>query len=264
MSRLPALGDDVAMQVIAVPGSGNLVDRLALARALVTALLLLLAGVALLWLCLGTPLISGFIPLGRPSTLEIASGIVIWGFAIVVPAAFLIMGLARLAAVLEVVAASRPRRVTPHLASALGADHLAATGLVLPGGRRIHELVMGPFGIVVLGDMPPASITRHVGSRWEIRGDRGRWVPIEDPVQRTSRDAERVRSWLASDDRDFLVRIYAVIVTERANVERSATCAVIAPADLAGWLEALPVQRGLTTERREQLIELVLRVAAVR
>jgi hypothetical protein len=186
----------------------------------------------------------------------------VWGFAIVVPAAFLIMGVAKLASVLESLAGSRPKRVTPHLARALGPDHLAATDLVLPGGRRVHEMVLGPFGIAVLGDVPPRSFTRHVGARWEIRDSRGRWIAIENPVQRASRDAERVRSWLASEDRDFLVRVYAAVATDDRTIERSPDCAVVATSDLASWLEALPVQRGLTTGRREHLVELVRSLAA--
>jgi hypothetical protein len=225
-------------------------------------MLLLTAGVAVGWLSLATPVVSSFIPNGRPSALEIAGGIVVWGFAIVVPAVFLIMGVARLVAIVDVVSAGRPRRVTPDLARALGPDHLAATDLVLPGGRRVHEMVLGPFGIVVLGDVPPRSATRHVGERWELRDNRGRWIPIENPVQRASRDAERVRSWLAAEDRDFLVRVYALIVTEDRSIERLPSCAVVAPGQLAGWLEALPGQRGLTTQRREHLVELVQALAA--
>ena len=207
---------------------------------------------------------SGFIPYGRPSPVEIAGGILVWGFAIVVPAAFLILGFARLVSVLDGLSGSRPKRVTPHLAQALGSDHLAATDLVLPGGRRLHEMVLGPFGIAVLGDVPPRSFTRHVGARWEIRDNRGRWIPIENPVQRASRDAERVRGWLASDDRDFLVRVYAAIVTDDPTIERSPDCAVVPTSELASWLEALPIQRGLTTTRREHLVELVRALAAAR
>jgi hypothetical protein len=191
-----------------------------------------------------------------------AGGIIVWGFAIVVPAVFLIMGVARLGAIVESVASSRPRQVTPQLARALGPEHLAATELVLPGGRRLHEMVLGPFGIVVLGDVPPRAATRHVGSRWEIRDDRGRWLPVEDPVQRASRDAERVRGWLAADDRDFIVRVYAIVVSDDPTMERSGTCAVVSPANLAGWLEALPLQRGLTQQRREHLVEMVQALAA--
>lgn len=250
------------MQVIAVSSSGSLADRIAIARSFLVAILLLIAGLALAWLCLATPLVSSFIPYGRPSPIQIASGILVWGFAIVLPGAFLIMGLARLASLIDSLAAARPRRVTPHLAGALGADHMAATDLLLPGGRRVHEMVLGPFGIVVLGDVPPRSATRHVGARWEIRDDRGRWIPIENPVQRTSRDAERVRGWLAADDRDFLVRVYAAIVSDDPTVERSASCAVVPSADLASWLEALPAQRGLTPQRREHLTEMVRSLAA--
>ena len=140
---------------------------------------------------------TGFIPLGRPGALQIAGGIVVWGFAIVIPAVFLIMGVARMAAVIDALTSMRPRKVTPQLASALGPEHVAATDLVLPGGRRLHELVVGPFGIVVLGAVPPPAYSRHVGTRWEVRDDRGRWIPIEDPIQRASRDAERVRGWIA-------------------------------------------------------------------
>ena len=52
---------------------------------------------------------SGFIPYGRPSPVEIASGILVWGFAIVVPAAFLILGVAKLASVLESLAGLAPQ-----------------------------------------------------------------------------------------------------------------------------------------------------------
>jgi hypothetical protein len=250
------------MQVIAVPTATSLADRLLLVRSTLVGILLLVAGAALGWLCLGTPLVTSFVPYGRPDPLEVAGGIVVWAFAIVIPAAFLIMGVARLVSIAEAISASRPRQVTPHLARAMGPDHLAATNLVLPGGRRLHELVLGPFGMAVLGDVPPRQATRHVGSRWEMRDGRGRWIPIESPVQRASRDAERVRSWLATDDRDFLVRVYAAIVTDDATIERSPDCAVVRPADLSAWLDALPAQRGLTPQRRDHLVELVRSLAA--
>ncbi len=171
------------------------------------------------------------------------------------------MGIARLVAVLDGVASLQPRSVTPHLASALGQDHLVATDIVLPDGRRVHELVLGQFGIVVFGDVPPPSISRHVGNRWEIKDSRGRWLPIEGPCERAARDADRVRGWLAADDRDFTVRVYAAVVTGDRRVARTPTCAVVPPHDLAEWLVALPFQRGLTADRREHLVELLRSVA---
>lgn len=249
------------MQVIAAGPPASPADRVAVVRSAASAVLMIVVGVMLGWACVATPIISAFMPDGRPSALQAAAGIFAWGFAIVVPAGFLILGLARILGVLEAAASLGPRAMTPRLASELGADHLAATDLVLPGGRRIHELVLGPFGIVVLGDMPPAAVSRHVGARWEGRGPRGRWIPIEGPVERAARDTERVRGWLASDDRDFLVRVYAAVVTDRPGVERTAGCAVVRAADLAGWLEALPAQRGLTPDRRERLVDLIRSVA---
>ena len=249
------------MQVIAADAPTSRADRIAVYRTAATAVLLLVAGAMLGWLCLGTPLINSFIPDGRPSPLQFIVGALAWGVAILVPAGFVIIGFARMAAAVEAAAALNPRTVTPTLAKALGPDHLAATDLVLPGGRRIHELVLGPFGIVVLGDVPPPSMSRHVGSRWEVRGNRGRWIPIEAPLDRASRDAERVRGWLSTDDRDFLVRVYAAVVTEDERVERTPSCAVVKPGELGAWLEALPVQRGLTPSRRERLVELIRSVA---
>jgi hypothetical protein len=250
------------MQVIAVPTTTRLADRILLVRSTLVGILLLAAGAAIGWLCLGTPLVMSFVPYGRPDPLQVAGGIAVWAVAIVIPAAFVIMGIARLVSIVEAVSATRPRRITPHLARALGADHLAATDLVIPGGRRLHEIVLGPFGIVVLGDVPPRQVTRHVGSRWELRDGRGRWIPIEDPVQRAGRDAERVRGWLATDDRDFLVRVYAAVVTDDPTIERSPDCAVVRTADLAAWLDALPAQRGLTPQRREHLVDMVRDLAA--
>jgi hypothetical protein len=249
------------MQVIVADASHSRSGRLAVVRSAATAVLLLLTGALLGWLCLGTPLINSFIPDGRPSTFQTAMGVMVWGFAILVPASFLLFGVARIASTIEAAGALRSTAVTPTLARSLGPDHLAATDLMLPGGRRIHELVLGPFGIVVLGDVPPPGVSRHVGSRWEIRGARGRWIPIEAPLDRASRDAERVRGWLTTHDRDFLVRVYAAIVTDDPRVERTATCAVVRPSDLAAWLEALPAQRGLTAERRASLVELIRSVA---
>jgi hypothetical protein len=252
------------MQVIAADAPRSRANRFAVLRSAATAVLLVLAGVLIGWLCLGTPLISSFIPQGRPTTYQMALGVMAWGFAILVPAGFVLFGFARMAHTIDAAGSLRPNTVTPTLARALGPEHLAATNLLLPGGRRIHELVLGPFGIVVLGDVPPPGVSRHVGDRWEIRGARGRWVPIEAPLERASRDAERVRGWLTTHDRDFLVRVYAAIVTDDPRVDRTPTCAVVKPADLAGWLEALPVQRGLHAERRESLVTLIKSVAAPR
>jgi hypothetical protein len=260
-ARVP---DSGGMQVISAAPSTTWGDRIAVARSLLVAILLLAAGVALGWLCLATPLVSAYTPSGWVTATDLVIGVLVWGFAIIVPVSFLLLGVTRLATLLDDLLAGRRRRVTSHLAAAMGPDHLAATGLVLPGGRRVNELVMGPFGIVVFADVPPASISRFVGSRWELKDGRGRWVAIEGPVDRAARDAERVRGWLSTDDRDFVVRVYAVVVTDDPRVTRTPTCAVVSPADLTSWLAGLPFQRGLTPERRERLAALIAQVAGRR
>jgi len=249
------------MQVIAAGAPPSRTARVAIARATLAGALMLVVGALLGWVVVATPLISSVMPDGRPSVGQTAAGILAWGFAIVMPAGFVLLGFARILSAFDLAAALRPTAMTPRLAKRLGPDHVAVTNLVVPGGRRVHELILGPFGIAVLGEVPPPNVSRHVGSRWEVRGPRGRWVPIEAPLDRAERDAERMRGWLSSDDRDFLVKVYAAIVTDDTRVERTPGCAVVKPGALAGWLEALPAQRGLTAERRERLADLLRTVA---
>ncbi len=252
------------MQVIDSVPTRHLTGHVRIARSILTGTLLVAAGAALGWLVVRTPLVAGLIPQGYPTVAQTAVGAVAWGFAIVFPAAFLLLGLARFATVVEAMDATRPHRLVGLVERQLGADHVAAMNIVLPGGRRVNELLIGPFGIVVLGDVPPVSVSRTVGIRWELKDERGRWIPIEHPVDRIGRDAERVRGWLSTEDRDFTVRVYGVVVTADRRVERSASCAVVSPADFPAWLAALPLQRGLTAERRSRIVDLVRGLATGR
>ena len=59
-----------------------------------------------------------------------------------------------------------------------------------------------------------------------------------------------------------MVRVYAAIVTDEKDIERTPTCAVVPPSELAAWIQALPTQRGLNAERREWLAETVAGIAA--
>ena len=86
------------MQILAGSTQITRADRFAVARSALSGILLVLAGVLVAWLCVGTPIVNAFVPHGRPSVAETATGVVAWGFAIIVPAAFLIIGVARIAA----------------------------------------------------------------------------------------------------------------------------------------------------------------------
>lgn len=248
------------MQVIAAPRPTTF-QRLAVARSAVAAVLLVVAAASLAWLFVGTPIIATLIPSGRPSDSQVIFDILVWTAVLVVPAAMLLIGVTRLVEVVESATALRPRPLSLAVRSALGEDAVAATDLRLPGGRRVHELVLGPYGIVVIAEVPPPSISRNAGSRWEVRDGRNHWIPIEGPVDRATRDAERVRGWLAADDRDFVVKVYAAVVTDDPRVQRTPACAVVRPVDLAAWLATLPPQRGLTAARRERVERMVREIA---
>jgi len=83
----------------------------------------------------------------------------------------------------------------------------------------------------------------------------GRWIPLEDPVDRTARDAERLRRWIGTEERDFIVKVYAAFVTDDPTISRTPLCAVIGPNEVAAWLTALPAQRSLYDTRRDDLID---------
>ena len=249
------------MQVIEAASTVSRGYRLGVARTSVFGLILLIGGAAAAWVVVSTPLVGSFVPDGRPTVVQAGAGMLVWALAIIAPTGLMILGVVRLFRASEGINSLRGIGFSGLLSSSLGPDHVEVVNLELPGGRRINELVLGPFGIAILGDVPPPRASRHVGARWEIRGRRGRWVPVEPPVERATRDAERVRGWLGEDDRDFLVKVYATVVTRDTRVERSSTCAVVAPRELAAWLLALPAQRGLTPERRERLVA-YLRAAA--
>ncbi len=110
--------------------------------------------------------------------------------------------------------------------SDLGNEIVVTTGVVPDDGRPVPELVVGPFGVVVVHELGPHEVVRPTGYSWERRTPNG-WVPIESPVDRVTRDADRVRHWLTSGDLEFVVRVYAVLVTADRSIPRSALCAVI-------------------------------------
>jgi hypothetical protein len=252
---------DVAMQVIASRRqSSNGWTSIAIGTAV--GGILLLGGLVVGFLTFGTPFISSFTPSGRPETAEVVAGMLAWTFALIAPATFVIVGLARIVAVLDTIASSRPRP-TPasRLARLLSDDYVAASRIRLPDGRAVPELVVGPFGVAMLGELPPAAATRHRGHSWEVRTSAGQWIPFENPLDRAARDAERVRSWFASDDQDFIVKVYAAVVAPDTSIERTSTCAVITHQQIPAWLASLPVQRSLTSTRRERILEMIRETA---
>jgi hypothetical protein len=218
--------------------------------------LFIIGGLAMAYVVFATPFLDLALPPGRPDAAQAVVGIVIWAIALVAPAGFVLTGATRLARNLATARGRGPRRsATLKALDALPDDITVATGLTLSDGRGVAELVIGPFGAAVVRELPPAAVTRIQGDSWQVRTSRG-WVSLENPLDRATRDAERVRRWLTEDD-DFLVKVYAAVVGPEPTVARSSTCAVLTPEQLAAWIAALPAQRSLTEGRRQRVLDLV-------
>jgi hypothetical protein len=247
------------MQVIAssrAPRPSRLLPALVMGAAV--GFVLLGGGILLAYLTLGTSFLGQFTPSGRANTTQLVTGAVAWSFALTAPALFAIVGLMRLVGVVELASAVRPKRgPTSSLATTLSDEYVVAQRVPLPDGRSVPALVIGPFGVAVVEELPPLAAVRRNSSAWEVRTSDGRWRAMEHPLDRASRDAERVRRWLEQDDRDHVVKVYAVIVAPDGALERSSMCAVVSPEQLGGWVGSLPPQRSLTASRRERLVEVV-------
>ncbi|HUQ78138.1 MAG TPA: hypothetical protein VM427_04610 [Patescibacteria group bacterium] len=216
--------------------------------------ILFVGGVFLAWVLFTTPVLTGLTAApGRPGPAHLALGAAIWGIALVAPPCFAIVGALRLGHVARSLTARPAVRAVARSGAALGDDYLSATNLHLPDGRVVRDLVLGPFGIAIVSELPPPKVTRHTGVSWEIRRSDGRWVHLENPLERASRDAERVRRWIASTERDFVVKVYAAVVTSDPTVTRTATCSVVRDDEIAAWLSALPAARALNPDRRLQI-----------
>jgi len=221
-------------------------------------IVLLAGGVFLAWLALTTPVVGSLTPsIVRPGFVQLAAGGLVWGIALVAPPSFAIVGALRIGRVIRAMTARPTRRVVAQLTGDLGDDFVVAQDARLPEGRVIRNLVVGPFGLAVLEELPPPKATRHQGTAWEIHRRDGRWVPFENPIERIGRDGERVRSWFGSQERDFVVKVYCAAVTTDSTVSRTSACAIIAPDQISAWLASLPPSRGLTMDRRVDVVDRV-------
>lgn len=218
-------------------------------------MLLVAGGLAMGYVAYATPLLSAALPSGRLDAGQMAIGMAAWGVALVGPAALVLAGAVRLARILAVARGRRPARsIALRGLNDLPDDVTVASGLTLPDGRGVSHLVLGPFGTAVVRELPPAKVTRVRDGHWELRTARG-WTTLNDPLERATRDAERVRRWMANDDADFVVKVYAAVIGPDPQVARTPTCAVLTPDQLAAWVTALPPQRSLTESRLQRMLD---------
>ncbi|MFI5042829.1 MAG: hypothetical protein ACHQNA_13460 [Acidimicrobiales bacterium] len=239
------------MQMISPPRParqlGSVVGGTLLGAALVAT------GLGFAFLVIETPLVSRLLPASGVGSSQLASAIVAWALALIAGAGLSVAGTNQLAATLASVRVAATPGPVVRMLSSLPGDVSVATDVVLHDGRPIPELVVGPFGIAVVHELGPRETIRPIGNSWETRTREG-WVPTEYPLDRVARDADRVRHWLMESDLDFVVRVYAALVTTDSAIPRSPLCAVITDAQIPAWIEALPRQRSLTDGRRNHLL----------
>jgi hypothetical protein len=193
----------------------------------------------------------------RPGAAQSILGVAAWALALVAPSLLVILGAVRLVGGLDDLIGSRPRpRPAARVADRLPGDHVVVSRVRLPDGRLVPELVVGPFGVAVVEELPPKEATRQRGGRWEVRTAVAGWQPMESPIDRATRDAERVRRWLAHEDHDHVVRVYAAVVANEP-LARSPECAVVTSQQLQAWVASLPPQRSLNQDRRDRIVELL-------
>jgi hypothetical protein len=255
MAHLRPIAEATVMQVLQ-PQPTRTGSPLSILTGLTIGLLLVGLGAALAYLALATPFSQQFAPEPRSSPVRVVLSAIGWTLLIAAPAIAALAGFAWLAGVAES-AGTRRRRAHPvaGLSRVLGEDYLAATSVRLPDGRLVSEVIVGPHGIAVFEPLPPASLTRVQGGRWELRVGRDRWVPMEDPLERAARSADRVRHWLGGEDHGFVVRVYAAVIAPEGALKRSANCAVVTREQVPAYLNSLPTQRGFTPERRAAIVD---------
>jgi hypothetical protein len=250
-----AIGQARPMQVFQ-PQSTRAGSRLSIVTGIAIGLLLVGLGAALAYLALATPFSQRFMPEPRSGAVRVILGAIGWTLLIAAPAIAAIAGFAWLAGAVERAGGLR-RRAHPvtGLSRVLGEDYAAATGVRLPDGRVVSEVIVGPHGIAVFEPLPPAAVTRHDRGRWELRVGKEHWIPLENPLERAARSAERVRHWLGGEDRGFVVRVYAAVIASDQTLTRTSNCAVVSRDQVPAYLNSLPIQRGFTAERRAQVVD---------
>jgi hypothetical protein len=220
--------------------------------------ILLGTGLAVGYMALTTSFVADVSELGRDRVTRPLVGTLAWALAFLVPGLLVVFGLARLVGALDR-AGGRRRRPRPVAAISrrLTDEYTVAQAVRLPDGRLLPEVVVGPQGLVVVEALPPVRASRVAGRSWEVRLTNGRWLPIEHPLDRAARDAERLRHWISSEQESLAVRVFAAVVSDGHELARTPEVAVVARDQLASYLTGMPQARQMTPDRREAIIDLL-------
>jgi len=227
----------------------------ALGIARLIGALYVLTGLWVAWLTLTTPFVDAITAHGPTASSQNAFHALGLVTALAIPTICLLLGANR---ILEFADIRNPlvarRDPLAGLGAHLGADYAVVRNLVLPGGRHVGALIVGPPGIVVVGALPRPHEARPMDGRWEARLADDQWVAIENPLEKAARDAEAVRRWLDSDEHGFVVKVYAAVVATGDSVAGSSTTAVVRLGQIPAFLDKLPPHRTFTSDHRRRVL----------
>ena len=223
---------------------------------------LVAVGLGLAFLVIATPLIARLVPSPLTGSSQVTPAMLVWALSLAAGTALLVAGTNRLAVTIASVRErAAGRSAVMRVMGRLPEDIVVAASVVPNDGRPIPELVIGPFGVAIVHELEGHNKLRQVGGGWEAHTRDG-WVPTEPPLDVVARDADRVRFWLTHGDLDFVVRVYAALVTSDTRIARSATCAVISLDQIPDWLASLPRQRSFSAGRRNRLLARIRQAGA--
>jgi len=207
---------------------------------------LVLLGVWLVCLALTTRVVALLASSVAPGAGP-AIGFLAWAAMLAAPAGLVLLGTDRLARLIAAVRAGIAHG-RPDALAGLPHDVAVIRGVRLDDGRPTPTLLVGGFGVAVVRGLPAA--TRRERRIADAELD----ATTTDPREAVTRDAERLRRWLGHREVDFVVRVYAAVISGDETLTRSASCAVVTVEQLSAWVASLPRQRSLTTDRRTRLV----------
>src|SRR5258705_11755276 len=144
-----------AMEMI-YPAASTKLARGPIGGGAIGGFVLLGGGLGLAWLAIATPLMRGLSPTAvRPAPEQMAVGAIIWGFSLVAPPSFAIVGLFRLSRVAAIVFRRPNRGAIGKVAGSLGDDIAVPPIVRLPGGRVVRNPVAGAPRGAILAEPPP-------------------------------------------------------------------------------------------------------------
>jgi hypothetical protein len=174
-----------------------------------------------------------------------------WLAALAAPLVLVLLGTDRLARLLATTRRSGWRRSSTDPYRNLPSGVVRVGRMALDDGRAAPSILIGAFGLVVVQE------TQGLGAQAEVSLTGGRLAAWDDPRENAGREAERVRRWISQHDHDFVVRVYAVLVTPESWIVRTNSCSVVTPDGLGEWIDALPRQRSFSPERQARLASML-------